>query len=67
MEQRENTKFVSREKKIATENFQILKQVYGDALSRTRVFEWYSRFRDGREHHEYDDRSGRPKPFEHLT
>jgi hypothetical protein len=30
-----------------TETFQLIKQTYGDsAVSRTRVFEWYARYRD---------------------
>ena len=34
---------------------------YGDqALSRSNVFRWYGRFRDGREDTEDDRRSGRP-------
>jgi transposase len=47
--------------KTATETFQLIKQAYGDnALSRTRVFEWYARFRDGSDSVEDDERSGRP-------
>jgi hypothetical protein len=47
--------------KTATETFQLIKQVSGDnALPRTRVFEWYARFRDGRENIENDESSGRP-------
>jgi hypothetical protein len=44
--------------KTATETFQLIKQAY--ALSRTWGFEWYERFRDGRENLEDDERSGRP-------
>lgn len=39
----------------------MLKQVYGEqALSRSRTFEWYGRFRDGRESVEDDAHTGRP-------
>jgi hypothetical protein len=59
MEQRANIKFCFKTGKTATETFQLTKQLHGDnALSRTRVFEWYERFRDGRENLE-DERSGR--------
>jgi hypothetical protein len=35
---------------------------YGnEALNRSNVFRWYSRFRDGRELVEDDERGGRPK------
>jgi hypothetical protein len=49
MEQRANIKFCFKTGKTATETFQLIKLAYGDnALSRTRVFERYARFRDGR-------------------
>lgn len=39
----------------------MLKQVYGeDAMSRTRCFEWHSRFKNGRTSLDDDERSGRP-------
>jgi hypothetical protein len=61
MEQRASIKFCFKTGKTATETFQLIKQVYGDnALARTRVFEWYARFRDGRENVEDNERSGRP-------
>jgi hypothetical protein len=44
MEQRANIKFCFKTDKTATETFQLIKQAYG-----TGVFEWYGRFRDGRE------------------
>jgi hypothetical protein len=47
--------------KTTTETFQLIKQAYGDnALSCTLVFEWYARFRDGREDLEGDECSGQP-------
>jgi hypothetical protein len=49
--------------KTATGTFQLIKHAYGDnALSRTRAFKWYTRFRDGRENVE-DERSGLPTAF----
>ncbi|BFZ13051.1 hypothetical protein BsWGS_16090 [Bradybaena similaris] len=44
-----------------TETYEKLHKVYGDeCMSRTRVFEWFKRFQDGRENVESDHRSGRP-------
>ena len=58
-EQRTNLKFRIRLRK--TEALSKLKQVYGnEAMSRCRVFEWYNRFKEGREDVEDDPRSGRP-------
>jgi hypothetical protein len=38
----------------------MLQTFYDDeAVSRCIVFEWFKRFNDGREDHEYDPRSGR--------
>jgi hypothetical protein len=60
MEQREKIKFCFKTGKTATENFQLMKQVYGDnALSRTRVLNGMQ-LRDGRENLEDDKRSRRP-------
>ncbi|BFZ02340.1 hypothetical protein BsWGS_05379 [Bradybaena similaris] len=43
-----------------TETYEKLHKVYGDeCMSRTRVFEWFKRFQDGRENVESDHRSGR--------
>jgi len=40
----------------------LVKKAYGnETLNRSNVFRWYSRFRDGREPVEGDDRSGCPK------
>ena len=45
-----------------TETLVLVQKTYGnEALSRSNVFSWYSRFRDGRELIEDDKRGGRPK------
>jgi hypothetical protein len=42
MEKQSNFKFCFKTGKTVTENFQLIKQPYGDnILSRTWVFEWY--------------------------
>ena len=41
--------------------YDLLKKVYGDeCLSRTQVFEWFERFKEGREEIRDDQRPGRP-------
>ena len=61
IEQRINLKFLVRLGKTSTETFNLLQEVYGDAtMSRTRIFEWHKRFREGREDVEDDPKSGRP-------
>lgn len=48
--------------KSATEILSLLQEVYGDnCLSRTQVFEWVKRFKDGREDVTDDPRIGRPR------
>ena len=60
MEQRLAIKFCFKAGKSATETLQMVNAAYGDqALSRSNVFRWYGRFRDGREDNEDDLRSGR--------
>jgi len=62
MEQRANIKFCFKLGKTFTETFELLKKVYGDdCLSRTRVFELYKLFQDGREALEDDPKVGWPK------
>ncbi|UYV64826.1 GVQW3 [Cordylochernes scorpioides] len=46
----------------ATETFEMLNKAFpNDALKRTTVFEWHSRFKAGRISIEVDPRQGRPK------
>jgi histone-lysine N-methyltransferase SETMAR len=55
-------KFCSRAGVSATETLELVQKAYGnEALNRSNVFRWYSRFRDGRELVEDDERCGRPK------
>ena len=61
MEQRLAIKYFFKAGKSATETLQMVNATYGNqALSRSKVFQWYERFRDGREDTEDDPMSGRP-------
>jgi len=47
---------------IATETLVLVQNAYGkEALNGSKAFSWYSRFRDGMELIEDDERGGRPK------
>jgi transposase len=60
-EQRVHIKFCAKLVKMPTETYEMLQTVYGDeALSHSSVFEWFKRFKDGREDLQDDLRSGRP-------
>ena len=60
-EQRTNLKFHVRLGKTPSEALEMLQHVYGDeTMSRSRVFEWHRRFREGLEEVEDAPRSGRP-------
>ncbi|KAJ8956999.1 hypothetical protein NQ318_012165 [Aromia moschata] len=62
MEQRVNLKFFVKLEKTFTEDYAMLKAVYGnDYLSRTQVFEWFKRFKQGRETTENDPRPDDPQ------
>ena len=61
MEQRINLKFLVRLEKPPTEALKLLQEVYSDdTMSRTRLFEWHRRLKEGREEVEDDHRSRRP-------
>ncbi|GFX43394.1 protein GVQW3 [Trichonephila clavipes] len=61
IEQRIVVKFHFNLGKTATETYNLLKEVYGSqCLSRARVFEWFKRFKDGRQDVEDDSQPGRP-------
>ena len=61
VEQQINQKFLVRLGKTPNEALELLQEVYGDdTMSRTRLFEWRRRFKEGREKVEDDHRSGRP-------
>jgi hypothetical protein len=56
------TKFSFKAGLSATETLVLVQKAYrNEALNRSNVFSWYSRFRDGRELVENDERGGRPK------
>ncbi|KAJ8943434.1 hypothetical protein NQ318_015713 [Aromia moschata] len=59
MEQGVNVKSLVKLGKTFTEAYATLKEVYGNEfLSRTQVFEWFKRFKEGRETTEDDPRPG---------
>ena len=61
-EQRVAIKFCFKAGLFATETLVLVQNAYGNkALNRSNVFRWYSRFRDGKEMVEDDERCGRPK------
>ncbi|KAG5320371.1 SETMR methyltransferase, partial [Pseudoatta argentina] len=61
MEQRAAIKFCFKLKKTPSETLELLQTAYGnECLSRSKVFEWYARFKAGRESLADDPREGRP-------
>jgi hypothetical protein len=62
IEQRVAIKFCFKAGLSATETLVLAQKAYGnEAVNRSNVFKCYSRFRDGRELVEDDERGGRPK------
>ena len=60
-EQRVAIKFFCKVDFSATKAVELIQKAYGvAALSRTTIFEWHKRFREGRESVKDDERSGRP-------
>ena len=54
-------KFFVRLEGTPAQALKLLEEVYGDdTMSRTRLFEWHRRFKQGREEVEDDHRSGKP-------
>ena len=61
-EQRVAIKFCFKAGLSETETLVLVQKNYGNgAVNRSKVFRWYSRFRDGRELVEDDKRGGHPK------
>ena len=61
IEQRANIKFCVKLGKSATETLEMLRQAYDkEVMSRTRCFEWHSRFMSGRTSRNDDERLRRP-------
>jgi hypothetical protein len=61
-EQRVAIQFCFKAGLSGTETLALMQKDYGnEAVKRSNVFRWYSRFREGRELVEGDERGGRPK------
>ena len=61
-EQRVAIKFCFKAGVSATETIVLVQKSYGnEALNRSNIFRWYSRFREGRELVEDGERGDRPK------
>jgi hypothetical protein len=59
MEQRAAYKFCVKLEKTASETFEMLKSAYDEeCLSRTSVFEWHQRFKEGRESLQDNEQKG---------
>ena len=62
MEQRANIKFCFKLSKKFAETYELLKNVNGDdCTSRTQIYTWFTRFKNGRDDLNDDPRPGRPE------
>ena len=60
VQQRECSEFCFRLGKTGAETYEMLQAAFGEScLSRTKAFEWYSRFKSGRRSFEHAPRPGR--------
>ena len=60
-EQRACIKFCFKLGKTATGYYEMLKTAFGEqAMGRTQIFQWFSRFKAGRTSTDDDERCGRP-------
>jgi len=60
-DQRVAIKFCCKVDFSGTKTVELIQKAYGGAVSsRTTIFEWHKRFREGRESVKDDERSGRP-------
>jgi hypothetical protein len=65
-EQHVAIKFCCKVDFSAKKSVELIQKAYGDAaLSRTAMFEWHKRFREGRDSVTDDERSGRPTTSRH--
>ena len=54
--------------KTGSETFEMLKQAFGDScMNRSRTFEWFRRFKNGRNSTANDDQSGLPSRATNLS
>jgi hypothetical protein len=61
MEQTLNGKFCIKLQKLPSETSEMLKTVYGEStMSKSNVFKWHKRFRQGRDNVKEDERQGAP-------
>ena len=66
-EQRANIKFCFKLGKKFAKTYELLKKVYGDdCMSRTQVYTWFTRFKNGHDDLNDDPRSGRPETSNHA-
>jgi hypothetical protein len=61
VQQRVCIDFCSRLGKTGAETYEMLQAAFGEScLSRSKIFEWYSHFKSGRQSFEDDPHPGRP-------